>query len=534
MHTKTSKFQNKSSLILVFQLIITCFCLPLFAQELPNNWHNLDPINDQYMGTSTNKALNSLLKNKKPETVIVAVIDGGVEVDHPDLEGVIWTNSKEIPNNGIDDDQNGYVDDIHGWDFIGGAKGDVNDDTYELTRQYLLNKKRFENNIQLQKSDKEGFKVYKQLKAKYEQDLKNNQKKQEAYKKIVDVLNLIQQQAKHDSVTIADLENFQPADKKAISIKKQLLKALKNKVTFKECRKDVDDAYEHFDKAVKYNLNIDFEPRNLVGDDYNNLTEWQYGNNEVEGPKGDHGTHVSGIIGAVRDNKMGAEGVANNVKIMALRVVPNGDERDKDIANAIRYAAQNGAKIINMSFGKQYSPHKHLVDSAVKFALSKDVLFVHAAGNDGVNLDDKKNLFFPCANYQNSTETAKNHWIEVGAIGPNGYPASFSNYGKNTVDLFAPGVHVYSTYPNFSYEHNDGTSMAAPVVAGVAALVRSYYPALSAAEVKEILLSSSFQWDQKLPIPGKKRGKKKLSDLCIAGGVVNTYNAFLFLDKLKK
>jgi subtilisin family serine protease len=284
---------------------------------------------------------------------------------------------------------------------------------------------------------------------------------------------------------------------------------------------------------MKFNLNKKFNPRNLVGDDYENVSERNYGNNAVNAPNMDHGTHVAGIIAANRYNEEGIKGICGEAVIMTLRVVPNGDERDKDVANAIRYAADNGAKVINMSFGKKLSPNKDIVDEAVEYAMKKDVLLVHAAGNDGLDL--ATNNFYPSAMLHQTGAKAPN-WIEVGASGwekGKNRVASFSNYGKSEVDIFAPGVDLNSTMPGSKYKSEDGTSMASPVVAGVAALIRQNYPNLSAVQTKQIILMSAVPCKEKVIIPGTKK-KGKMKQLCATGGIVNAYEALVLAEKVSK
>jgi len=259
-----------------------------------------------------------------------------------------------------------------------------------------------------------------------------------------------------------------------------------------------------------------------------------YGNGNVKPVKKSesHGTHVAGIIAAERNNKKGANGVANNVKIMSLRAVPNGDEYDKDIALAIRYAVDNGASIINGSFGKYYSPHSDWVRDAIAYASKKDVVFVNAAGNDGTDLDTKD--CFPNDAIGNGVEVS-NTFITVGALEPkygSGMLAGFSNYGKINVDVFAPGAKVYSTTPENEYDTKGGTSMAAPAVAGVAALIRSYYPALSAAQVKQIILDSGLAVKTKVVVGGDTGNVKPFADVVKSSKMVNAYNALLMASKL--
>jgi subtilisin family serine protease len=282
-------------------------------------------------------------------------------------------------------------------------------------------------------------------------------------------------------------------------------------------------AIDHYDVALNYQLNVNFNPRFVVGDNYDDATQRSYGNNDVVGPTAEHGTHVSGIIAGVRTGKPGEqEGIADNAKIMVIRVVPDGDERDKDVANGIRYAVDNGARIINMSFGKGYAYNKKAVDDAVKYAEAHDVLLIHAAGNDHSNNDSVQD--YPNCRYEGTHKQAGN-WIEVGASDVLGRPGTFSNYGKKTVDLFAPGVKIYSSIPDSAYAYFNGTSMASPCVAGVAAIIREYFPTLTAKQVKKILMKSVTKVTYKVVLPGREDTYVTYKDLCVSGGMVNAYKA---------
>ena len=296
----------------------------------------------------------------------------------------------------------------------------------------------------------------------------------------------------------------------------------------KQLKKGVD----HYTTAVEYGYNLEFNSRSIVGDNPDNLYEKGYGNNDVEGPDARHGTHVAGIIGANRNNDLGIKGIADNVRIMSVRAVPNGDERDKDIANAILYAVDNGAQIINMSFGKSFSPQKEAVDKAVQYAESKGVLLIHAAGNDGDDLDKQPN--YPTKTLSNGTESKT--WLEIGASSwgaDENFVGSFSNYGKKSVDLFAPGVQIYSTIPNNEYEDLQGTSMASPATAGVAALLLSYFPELTADQVKNILKQSTRKFDGlKVTKPGSSEDVP-FSQLSVTGGLVNAYEAVKLAETIK-
>jgi subtilisin family serine protease len=487
-------------------------------------WHHGDFNKDGVAGISTYKAYEELLKNKTSQKVIVAIIDSGTESFHPDLKDNIWVNKDEIPDNGIDDDKNGYIDDVHGWSFIGGKDGDVDADLLEFTRIYKDLYKRFgkKDPNSIAPADAADYKRYLEMKKNYDHRLETaKQEKAQALS-----LSLFYETAnkaictslKKEKLTVADVENFEPTS----DIEKQYKEFMKIAIP-EDWGTQLAEWKKNADIQIKYQLSLDYDPRTIVGDNYADTKEQYYGNNHIDGPSADHGTHVGGIVGAT-NNDFGVDGICQNVELMVIRCVPNGDERDKDVANAIRYAVDNGAKVINMSFGKSYSPQKTAVDEAVRYAESKGVLLVHAAGNDAKNIDKEAN--FPTKFYDDGT--ACSTWIEVGASGPElkTLPASFSNYGIKEVDVFAPGVDIYAPVPDNKYAKNSGTSMASPVTAGVAAAILSYYPELTAKDVKAIILQSSIKYGKsKVVMPGSPKKKVKFKKLSATGGVVNLYAA---------
>ena len=472
-----------------------------FAQDkAPVNWFNLDLSADKVHGVSTEKAYKELLNGKKPKkTVLVAVIDSGVDPKHEDLKDVMWVNPKETAGNGKDDDNNGYVDDIHGWNFIGGKDGkNVNQESLEKTRLYReLGKK--------SKRSKKEEEVYTKIKKEIDEETAEMTMAKAIYQPMYEAYIKIEKHLGKENFTSEDLGKIADSAPDDVKKAKETLSKVFGQMSSRsggDVKGFLENVMEYFNNQLNFNLNPDFDPRNIVGDNYADQKEKLYGNSDVYGPDAEHGTHVAGIIGASRGNGKGMDGVANSIRIMSVRTVPNGDERDKDVANAIRYAVDNGAEIINMSFGKSYSYNKKIVDEAVKHAEKKGVLLVHAAGNDSKNIDVEYN--FPTKFYQSGNDAYKrgkksaSNWIEVGALswkGQKDAPAVFSNYGKTTVDIFAPGVDINSTIPEGKYKPNSGTSMAAPVVAGVAALVKSYYPELTAAELKICLESSATKID---------------------------------------
>ncbi|MEJ7778519.1 MAG: S8 family peptidase [Daejeonella sp.] len=522
------------------------FALPLFSfaqssdEESPKaNWQNLDLKTDGVFGISTEKAYNELLKGKSSSPVIVAVIDGGIDENHEDLKQVMWVNAKEIAGNGIDDDKNGYIDDIHGWNFIGSATGNIHHDNMELVRLIVKLQPKYAaalNSTPFTEKERKEFQLYQKLITDYMAKLQSAQMGLQNTTLIRKYLDEIIVKMGNQNPAADDFNAYKAAN----DIESEVLKFIRpelKKRSYKDFREELDEGFKYYDTQIKYHLNLEFDPRkDSVGDNYANSNERIYGNNDITGPDAEHGSHVAGIIAAVRSNNVGIKGVADNVKIMGIRTVPDGDERDKDVANSIRYAVDNGAKIINMSFGKSYSWDKKVVDEAVRYAVSKDVLLVHAAGNDGKNTEKDDNV--PNRLFADSTGvtmgTAEG-WIEVGASGwknDEDLIASFSNYGGKSVDVFAPGVKINSTLPDSKYKENDGTSMASPVVSGLAALIRSYYPQLTAIQVKDIIVNSVTKVEQKVKI--KEDGgssKVPVGQISVSGGIVNAYNALLLAAK---
>ncbi|MDF2437494.1 MAG: peptidase [Bacteroidota bacterium] len=504
-----------------------------FAQKkAPENWQIMDPKTDKVYGTGVEQAYKTL-GTKTSGTVIVAVIDGGTDTEHDDLKNIIWTNPGEIADNGIDDDKNGYIDDVHGWSFLGGANGDIGYEATELARMYQrLNKKyKDADPAKLSNEEKTEYLTYEKIKPEFLKAQAEQDQQAAQFSMLSDFITKVKTQQKSEFTKTA-VKAFIPDNPQDEMIKKRM-KLILTLVNPKELDEQVSQGAGMIINMAKYNrMNADSIRRYIVGDNPDDANERYYGNNHVKGPDALHGSHVAGIISAVRNNGLGIQGIANNVKIMVVRAVPNGDERDKDVANAIRYAVDNGAKVINMSFGKYYSPDKKVVDEAVEYALSKDVLLIHAAGNESKNRDIEQS--YPSREMA-SGKVAPN-WLEVGASGykkGKNIIGSFSNYGKTKVDLFAPGVDIYSTAPENKYINESGTSMAAPSTAGVAAVIRGYFPELKATEVRDVLMKTVVPYKRKVKIPGTKKKKTRVSELCISGGFVNTDNAVKELMGIK-
>jgi len=501
-------------------------------------WHHLDPAADKAIGISTDRAY-ALLRQRPAPTgapLIVAVIDGGIDTAHADLRRVLWHNPQEIAGNGLDDDHNGYADDVYGWNFTGGADGrNVFENQKEETRIYARLRPLYEHKTlaTVPPSKKAEFRLYEQVKRAYtnkraaaEADYENDA--QELAKDLANVATL----RRAYGVAVVDSGRLrQPpavADTALPRLAARYYQAVRGKFPNLD---SLTNQYSRYHAKLKrrldYDYNLAYNPQPLVGDHPADLAERHYGNPNVEADPRDHGvehgTHCAGIIGADRANDLGGRGIAGQVRILSVRAIPNGDERDKDVANAIHYAVDNGASIISMSFGKYFSPEKAVVDEAMRYADSKGVLLVHAAGNDHLNVDTTTQ--YPTGRFLNG-QTIPN-LITVGASARTNdehLVASFSNYGRQLVDVFAPGVDIISTYPNNQYHPGSGTSMATPVVAGVAAVLKTYFPQLTPAELKRIILASAVPYHTQVLLPGTKQ-HVDFATLSRTGGVVNLYEA---------
>jgi cell wall-associated protease len=493
------------------------------TEKEAKNWGHLDLQKDTIPGMSVDRAYAELLKKRKGEQVIVAVIDSGIDLDHEDLKNVLWTNPREKPGDGIDNDANGYVDDIHGYNFL----GESFNEQLEMARILRL---------------KIGDEAYQQA-AKSKLDKKLNEVKSALLQlnQIEQLISMADQNMQKalgkEFYSFDDLQRYQPKNTQEERLVGLLTQVVGMGQEIPDAIKDLQEEIKYYGDQLNYNLNVDFNGRISVGDDPYDIADTDYGNGNpaARDPEESHGSHVAGIIAATRNNKKGVDGVAKNVKIMSIRAVPNGDEYDKDIALAIRYAADNGAKVINASFGKEFSPNSEWVYEALKYAASKEVLFVNAAGNDGIDLDSPENTNFPNDNPTSDSEELSNSYLTVGALTPvygAEMVAVFSNYGKESVDVFAPGDEIYSTMPQDSYEFQGGTSMAAPAVAGLAAMIRSYFPSLSAAQVKKIIMESGISPSLKVQVGGPEGEVKSFSEISKSGKIANLYNALILASQV--
>jgi len=511
------------------------------SQEQLKSWQHKDLISDSIPGISLDKAYQELIKNKKGKDIIVAVIDMQLDINHEELNQSIWKNKKEIPNNNIDDDNNGYIDDIHGWNFLGNSKGES---VYESNFEYVRIVRNYNsfiktNNNKIILEDNNKYIIYKKADSILQVNLKEYKNEVAYYKKYKIRFNNWKLELKkyfpNEKYTIKKLKSIKTNNNKTQDAINKITHSLK----YDLMDRWIDKTIKNNQRYLDFYLNINYNDRELIGDDENNIEDTNYGFHNVginQNLKTYHATYVTGLLSANRNNKIGINGISNNIKIMPIVVASNGDENDKDIALAIRYAVNNGAKIINMSFGKAFSTNKVWVTEALKHAEKHNVLCVHSAGNEFQNIDIVND--YPNDIDGNNKEIL-NNFIVVGASTRhvnNKLVSDFSNYGRNNVDIFAPGETIYTTKINNTYKFKSGTSMATPLVSGIAALIWLQYPKLKAHEVKEIILESGVSYDIDVELPSYDEEKKLVpfKSLSKSGKIVNAYNALLLAKHYKK
>jgi cell wall-associated protease len=522
-------------------------------------WHQKDYQQDTIPGISLDKWYSLNKKRPKSKSIIVAVIDTQIDLKHEDLQGQIWTNLNEIPDNGIDDDKNEYIDDINGWSFTGTKSGGyVVWNRYEYVRIVEkwgpLFKDKTESQIDIQDLNKynEYQRAAKTLEEKdkyYKKWFKSLNYKAAIYSQVKDTLKHFfpkedytyqQLDSLYQECKINDKKFWERRDANDKDLGALINCMMANLEMNQKTLEDINDKQTQLDSVLNKNLNLNYNERLPIGDNPT-ILEKGYGNNKVSNTiKGvrtiqDHNTMVSGVIAANRNNDKGIKGIAQNVKLMPLNISPSGDEHDKDITMAIRYAVDNGAKIINMSFGKEFSMHEDWVLEAFKYAEEHNVLLVHSAGNDSQSVDE--NPSYPRDFIHDGLKEICSNYINVGSIThklDSTFISYFSNYGKQNVDLFAPGDEIYTTGAGNIYKTESGTSFSAPMVSGTAALIWSYYPKLTVAEVKQIILDSGTAYNIEVLVPGTKDKKVPFSELSKSGKVLNVYNAMQLAEKVSK
>lgn len=519
---------------------ISTFKLKELNKKEKENWQHRDILEDSIPGISLDKAYREILSHQKVDTIIVAVLDTGVEIDHNEFKGIFWKNKNETPNNGIDDDNNGYIDDTSGWNFLGNNKGEnVLISNYESTRFMKLYDTIFKNKDKnyFRGKDTLLYKQYKRVFEDYNSKLKSAKKTLDeyirAYNDYEKLIQALKPYFPDEKFTIEKLNAIKTDDDSLnyyIEEAKKCVTYNINRNWFEYKKKWAAVRYEKHLGAIGYNES------DIIGDDPNTIADKGYGNGNIDGEKltNYHSTQVTGVLAGIRTDELGVKGITNLIKVMPIRLAALGSERDKDIALAIRYAVDNGAKVINMSFRNDFSTHRDWVDDAIKYAASKDVLLVIAAGNEGVDTDIHFN--YPNDQIENEIDFVENFIVVGASSNKSNLISNFSNYGKNSVDIFAPGENIYTSNTGNTYSFIDGTSLATPIVSGVAALIRSHYPNLTASEVKQIIMESGVSYDIMVNKPSTSKEKELVpfSSLSKSGKIVNAYNALLLAEEVSK
>lgn len=561
-------------------LALSLFANMTYAQLLKNgssndkkqsdlDWFNCSFDKDGIYGAEVNKAYDFLKDKKIKKRPVVAIIGTGLDIEHEDLKDAIWKNPKEKKINGKDNDKNGYIDDIHGWNFLGGKDGTVMEKTME-------------------EGDREFIRLFDKGYGKYFYDGENfyqmiNDKKTKVpapdnmneYRYYVNrVLSesriagsyggyqlsyLIRDYGKHfDRMMRAKYPNQELTQKEfgicydPKAAKRDSLSEVAFMIYIMGFTVSQTDSWDVVHNAIKSGDQItmakeEYEKamqqygndgrKEIVGDNYLDLNDYKYGNNVLLTSDAFAGTMLGGIIAANRENDWGMNGIMDKAELMTLRVKANeGEPYLKDVVLAIRYAVDNHADIIMLPQQATLYPdnQKKWVDEALKYAESKGVLVVVPTREYSVDM--AKMEFYP--NRWMTGEKELTNLMIVASSDKNGNPSMSSNYGAKEVDLFAPGTDVYSSYTGDTYQKASGAGLAAAATVGVAALIKAYYPELSGSQIRNLLIKSvTSRADAEVEkgIRVKDRVTQDLflfGDLCLSKGILNAYNAVIAADKM--
>ncbi|WP_437369919.1 S8 family serine peptidase [Maribacter litoralis] len=502
--------------------------------DTKENWLIKDIQKDTIPGISLSKAAEELLIDKNGTDVIVAIIDMPIKIDHKALKNNIWKNTNEIAGNHIDDDQNGYIDDIHGWNFIGNSKNEnIIFMHYEFTRFLIAEKMGLPLRPKLASQLPRAQKVYNERMEYAEENLLRVKKMDSFYYSTKNTLSSLFPDRIINDDKLDSLSLSNPELQEAIELHRMYQD------------ENIDDSYVNnmmlkAEKRIDIQLNLDYDDRAIIGDDVNNLNNRDYGNNNVSHNTEilTHGTKMAGVI-VSSFGEESLQDIMKHIKIMPLPISGLGGENDKDMALAIRYAADNGANIINISSGKYFSLHEDWVHDAIKYAESKDVLIVVSSGNVGIDLDAEPKYRYPNDNSPTGHTEISNNFMRIGTSNytlDSTFVHPATNYGKTEVDIFAPGEEIYTatSIKNEDYAYGSGTSEAAAVVSKSAAIIKCYYPKLKAHQIKDILLKTGVQYNIEVSMKDSSDNNIKIpfNELSKTGSVVNVYNALILAESL--
>lgn len=531
------------------------------------DWYNCSFGEDGVYGAEVNKAYEFLKGKKVKKRPVVALIGTGLDVEHEDLKQAIWVNPGEQAD-GKDRDKNGFIDDINGWNFLGGKNGQVMERLIqEGDREFLRLKDKYADYIT---SNGEFFKIIdgKRVKVSAPENLseysyyKNVVMPESQLARIYGGWNMAYVIAEYGQKFKEDLrakfpgqritlQEFQtcydpnaPQDTLSdvtftlIATAFQLYKTDDLDFVYKTFVETGvargKESYEEALKAYGYDGRKD-----IVGDDYLNINDNKYGNNVLLTSDAGLGTMQGGIIGGKRGNGLGNDGIMDEAEIMALRVTASGGEPYiKDMVLAIRYAADHGVDIIVLPQQNTLYPdgQKEWMIEALRYAESKGILVIVPAWE--LSQDLAKQTFYP--NRRMTGDKELTNLMVISSSDKEGNPSLNANYGAKELDLFAPGINIYSAYTGDTYQIGSGVGLASASVAGVAALIKAYYPHLTGSQIRDILLESvtsrkGVEVEKGIEVDGKQTQDLFLfDDLCLSGGILNAYQAIMAADKLGK
>ena len=481
----------------IMLLLVSTMSAQTAADDVYAGWYKT--WNDSLKGANITAAQQYLHshKAKKKRTVVVGIIDSGADTECLALKRALWTNAKEKIN-GKDDDHNGYVDDVHGWNFLGTKDGKFNmtsagTEEYRQFKRLYPKYKNVKSREEVADSNRKEYAYYMAMRRKakinsYLMFYEVAARKQKLMGEMDDMLKRAKLDV--DTLTMGGMLNTEVADTlvKDTFVKLIMADLYKNPMT---TRWDDYVKKQRADFALMgkriYSIEHDKDKRLLMGDNQEDATDRFYGNNMLNIEGMEHGNFVASVVaGNVVDDSR-YSGVCVDARVMPVRVCPEGDEYDKDVATGIIYAVDNGAKIINLSLGKYTSPHPEMVNEAIAYAGKHDVLVIGAAGNNHLNIDSI--AYFPAA--VDAKGQTLDNFIRVGGTAMDGSRSSISNYGDHKVDIYAPGEYISGVYPGNKKDFANGTSVATPVVSGIAAMLRTYFPKLKATQLKRVLIETA-------------------------------------------
>jgi subtilisin family serine protease len=533
-----------------------------YAQN--ENWHHLAP-EDGVFGAAIERAHaaareSGLRPARRPITI--ALIGGGIDISHKAISDIIWVNRRERRINGRDNDRNGWIDDRHGWNFLGNDTMTINSLSTMGDREFLRLKDKYNHFLFVEDgiaymfddelgalveteppADMEEFEYF--LRVVTESELAETNRGVMLAKAVVwyirEIGHSMRMAYPERVLTRTDFGEFVRAQQSTTAMQDALFAFIDlmfmsaNTEDWNTMAAFADTEFIPIQELRHERAMARRFPREreLIGDDPNDLNDKGYGNNNLLANNALRNTMIAGIIGA-GGGQSEIRGITNNVQIMTLRIEADfGEPYMKDMALAIRYAVEQGADIIQLGATNRLFPRhqSHWVEEALRYAEQRNVLVVIPVRDLSSNLDDFP--FYPNRNL--STGTLSNI-ITVAASDSLGNPFLWANFSETELDIFAPGVEIKSAMPGNRYAIDSGSAYAAAMVTGVAAFIKNYFPQITPAQMRQLLIdtvtdrSDAEVEKQYRATAGSMRGRIAtdlflFSDLCVSGGILNAERA---------